>query len=404
MSSNLKLDRCLCCGGEHLEQFIDLGTQPLANAFHKIDQVVDAFPLDVYVCMDCWHSQLGTSVDRDLLFKHYLYVSGTSETFKKYCNWFADFVYFTYMRISNYAKYDGISVLDIACNDGTQLDAFKKFNWKTYGVDPAENLAPMTARKGHIVITGYWPQAAPELPEKVDIIVAQNVFAHVNDVQSFLTACKDALNDNGLIFIQTSQANMIQNGEFDTIYHEHISFFNTNSMQTLCERVGLFLTGITKLDIHGTSYVFAISKNELDKNSRAITERIELEKKEGLHDIWTYRDFNKKAETTINALRLLKNSITTPLVGYGAAAKGMTVLNASQLKLDYIVDDNPLKQGLYSPGMNIPIVPASKLLEEPEAKTFIVLPWNFKDEIIEKIKKVHNNPNDKFITYFALDT
>jgi hypothetical protein len=211
------------------------------------------------------------------------------------------------------------------------------------------------------------------------------------------------MHDNSVLFIQTSQANMVLNNEFDTIYHEHLSFFNTNSMKALVERCGLILSDVFKTDIHGTSYVFVITKKDLGKIGTQ--DMIQFEKENGLYDILTYPSYALKCYKATFELKKelieLKNQGYT-LIGYGAAAKGNTLLNFGKIELDIIIDDNPLKQNLYTPGMNIRIVGSDYLLDlgKDQKVVFIPLAWNFYKEIKTRIKDKRSNNNDLFIKYF----
>jgi hypothetical protein len=330
------------------------------------------------------------------MFKHYLYVSGTTQTLKDYFDLFAK-------KTLEYVP-NAKNILDIANNDGTQLDSYKKLGLKTYGIDPATNLYNEAVSKGHEVICDYFnTNTVQKFTNKFDIITAQNVFAHNKYTVDFLTSCKTLMHDDSVLFIQTSQANMVLNNEFDTIYHEHLSFFNTNSMKALVERCGLVLSDVFKTDIHGTSYVFVITKKDLGKTGTQ--EMIQFETERGLYDILTYPSYALKCYKATfdlkHKLEELKAQGYT-LIGYGAAAKGNTLLNFGKIKLDVIIDDNPLKQNLLTPGMNIPIVSSDYLLEleETQKTAFIPLAWNFYKEIKTRIKDKRNNSNDLFIKYF----
>jgi len=179
------------------------------------------------------------------------------------------------------------SVLDIGCNDGSQLDKFKALNVDTYGVDPAENLYE-TSSKNHKVTCGYFDD---KYNRSHDIITIQNAFAHNPNPLELLKNCKKNLEIDGLLFIQTSQADMILNNEFDTIYHEHISYYNIKSMMFLCNRVGLNLIDVVKTPIHGTSYIFIISADRSAPNT--IKNLVEMETAAGLYDNFTYTKYTE---------------------------------------------------------------------------------------------------------------
>ena len=294
------------------------------------------------------------------------------------------------------------TVLDIACNDGTQLNSFKARGLTTYGIDPATNLHPISSAN-HDVVCDYFTQDYVEhfKSKNLDIIVAQNVLAHNSSPLEFLQQCKEIMHDNTVLFIQTSQADMVKNNEFDTIYHEHISFFCANSMNELARRAGLHLVDITKTPIHGTSYLFVFTKTPRAVNINHI---LEEERNAGLQTPATYIEYARRAERVVKDL---KETITAyraegfVIAGYGAAAKGMTLLNFGNILLDFIVDDNPLKQGRFTPGMHIPVVSIDKLDQVADSNiAFVPLAWNFFDEIKTKIKTKRNNANDVYVRYF----
>jgi hypothetical protein len=291
--------------------------------------------------------------------------------------------------------------MDVACNDGTQLDKFKQKGWKTFGVDPAENLFEESS-KDHNIKCEYWNETvAISFGEEFDAITAQNVFAHVADVHSFLKACKASLSTSGHVFIQTSQADMIVDGQFDTVYHEHLSFFSSKSMKTCANLCGFSLIDVRRVDVHGGSYVFVLKEGDHDE-SKSILE-IEKETENGVYDELTYE---KYAKNCIKVVEDFKNQVKSmrdsgyKVVGYGAAAKGNTFLNFANITLDYIIDDNPLKQGLLTPGMNIPIYDSS-VLEDEDVDSIVIVPlaWNFFDEIRQRANTVAGTEL-KFIKYF----
>ena len=333
------------------------------------------------------------------MFRHYLYVSGTTQTLKDYFDSFAQKT----LEYVPHAK----NILDIACNDGTQLDSYKKLGLKTFGIDPAENLHKDAVAKGHEIVCDYFNTSTIHSFKdiKFDIITAQNVFAHTKYTTDFLESCKQIMNNSSVLFIQTSQANMVLNNEFDTVYHEHLSFFNTNSMKTLVERCGLILKDVFKTDIHGTSYVFVITKFDPVFKPKVI-KTWEVEKEKGLYDILTYPSYALKCYKATFELKQKLEELKKEgylLVGYGAAAKGNTLLNFGKINLDVVIDDNPLKQNLYTPGMDIPIVSSDYLIDpliKNEKIAFIPLAWNFFKEIKSRIKTKRDNNNDLFIKYF----
>ena len=390
-----EIKECIACGSNNLVPLLDLGLQPLANSFLKSDSELEPyFPLATNYCKHCYHVQLTHKVDPDLLFKNYLYVSGTAKTQLEYFKWFADFV----DQNGNIAVY---KVLDIGCNDGSQLDAFRKDGVETYGVDPAENLYEATYAKGHNVHCGYFDETYPH--KDFDAVICQNAFAHNYNQLGFLRNMKRVVKEDGYIYITTSQADMIMNCEFDTIYHEHLSFYNIKSMDALCRRAGLNLVEVLKHPIHGNSYIFVISKS-VARNAY-LELAINRENSLGLYDDVTYEAYVSECKDIIEAFSIeLSNHKAAGkiLIGYGAPAKGNTLLNASNAFLNLIIDDNPLKQGLYTPGMRIPIFSSDKLkeYENIDNVVFVPLAWNFFEEIKSKIEKLRPNKKDSFLRFF----
>ena len=374
--------RCLACDSDELLDCLDLGVQPLANNFtDEKDDCELKWPLATVLCKKCFHLQLNYFIDPDMMFKHYIYVSGTSQTYKKYLKWFAGF-----------ASKPGDKVLDIGCNDGTQLDQFKTLGADTWGVDPAENLFPLSS-KNHKVHLGYFDDDYnPGV--LFDVINAQNVFAHNRNPYNFILNCKKIMHSNTRLYIQTSQADMVVNGEFDTIYHEHINFFNVNSFKTLVERAGMTLTDVMKTPIHGTSYMFVVTQNTPPTSN--VENLINEERTMGLYTMDKYAKWVERVVNFKTKIReVLKNKF---IVAYGAAAKGNTLLNFIEVTPEFIVDDNPMKQNKYSPGRKSQIVSKDFLKTLDDAPvTFLPLAWNLFDEIKSNILQTRSNPNDEFI-------
>jgi 2-polyprenyl-3-methyl-5-hydroxy-6-metoxy-1,4-benzoquinol methylase len=386
---------CLACGSKTIHTALDLGTQPLANAYKKsVDSAEDRYPLAVQLCHNCYHLQLSHTVDPEIIYKNYLYATGTNNTIKEYSKWFANFC----------AEYvpEALQVLDIGCNDGTQLNYFKDIGFNTYGIDPAENLHERSKDNHFVVCDFFGPDAVSKLNQhEYGIITAQNVFAHNPDPLDFLKSCRELMQERTVLFIQTSQADMVLHDEFDTIYHEHINFFNANSMFKLAQRAGLHLVDVVKTPIHGNSYIFVLKL----QNQRPHHVQNIIAMEAPLLKERTYQQWRGTVESNVTALKSHVDQYREQgyqLVGYGAAAKGNTLLNYAELDLDFIVDDNPLKQGLYTPGRSIPIVGINQVkeLSQQSKVVFIPLAWNFFDEIRARILDVRKNDQDVFLRYF----
>lgn len=388
--------QCLACAGRRIRLALDLGQMPLANAYKdSAEQAEERYPLAVNLCYDCYHLQLSHTIDPSIIYKNYMYATGTNKTIQDYCKWFAEF--------ANEYSDGATNVLDIGCNDGTQLDYFSNLGYKTYGIDPAENLHERINKKHAAVCNFFGPDAVKELGVRsFDIIVAQNVFAHNPNPEEFLKTCAKLMNPDSFLFIQTSQADMVINNEFDTIYHEHVNFFNSSSMDTLATRSGLNLTDVFKNPIHGNSYIFVLSV-ETNWRPHDVYAVIDSEKESGLYNVETYFNWAKNVRAIADSVHKTINEYRQNgyrIIGYGAAAKGMTLINYADLHLDCIVDDSPLKQGKYTPGTGTAIVPITEITNIEGNVLFVPLAWNFYAEIRDRIQSVRSNAGDRFLRYF----
>tara|TARA_B100000989_G_scaffold165566_1_gene123769 strand:- start:143 stop:1339 length:1197 start_codon:yes stop_codon:yes gene_type:complete len=384
----LKLTRCLACGAKKLKKVLDLNNQPLANSY-LIDKKTkeNKYELKVNSCLLCNHLQLSVAVNPKDIYKIYDYVSGTSKTYADYMN---DFYKFSTKFVHKF-KYKNI--LDVGCNDGSQLDIFKKKGFNTYGVDPAKNIYEISSKK-HKVICGFFDEkTVKKINKKFDMIIFQNSFAHNLNPKKLLQNVIKLMHRDSILIIQTSQANMCKNNEFDTVYHEHINFFNVRSMNTLLRRVNLKLHYVTKKPIHGTSYLFVVKFISDQKKIQSIVKN---------ENFLKYKYYKEWGNTCLKQVKNIKKKIdilkkTNIVIGYGAAAKANTFINFSKVSFDFIVDDNKLKQNKYCPGSKIPIKSIDALKKIKEKIVIVPLAWNYYSEIKAKVVKVRNNKKDKFL-------
>lgn len=362
MIDSKTIKKCLACESTNLDLVLDLKEQPLANSFVKTPSIQQVFPLILIRCFSCGHLQLSECVSRKQIFSDYIYRSATTQTLQKYFQWFAQEI----------TKRHGVGrILDIACNDGAQLDCFRELGWETFGVDPAENLSQFNKHPHKVA---FFDDSCLELG-KFDVIIAQNVLAHT-DTPDIILSTAGKMSDN--IYIQTSQARMIERNEFDTIYHEHLSFFSPNSMSRLAVRCGLQLQSFEIAPIHGDSFIFHLSKSRVSR----------------VFETWSpdaVQYFAKNVSNTISQLQF-EFSNETRIIGYGAAAKAMTLLNAVGLGPKYIIDDAPEKIGLFSPGLNIPVLNVKELANETAPILLMPLAWNFTDEIVARVRNQYSGP------------
>lgn len=364
---------------------IDFGPMPLVNTY----SVLEKFPLSVNRCVSCFHLQLSEFVDPGILYRDYAYCSGTGRTALEYFDSFA-------REAVDYLP-NARNVLDIASNDGSQLDAFKLLGLETYGVDPAENLNNLARKKGHNITTTFFENLRDVGIAQFDLITAQNVLAHTPHPLEFLETCAVAMHDASRLFIATSQANLIVNGEVDSLYHEHICYFNAHSMMKLSERAGLAVLDIIMHDIHGTSYVFVLGKT--GTQSERVRGRLDWEKCVGLTNLSLYRWWQDHVRRRI---AWVKYQITDYqkkgyyTVGCGAAAKGISMLNMAGVKLDVLADNTPTKIGRTTSDMKIMAFDEIKNLTQ-EKILFVLLAWNVGVELKHNVLKLRDNQADVFI-------
>jgi len=378
------LTECLCCGSP-LVSVMDFGETVLANNY----AVKEKFPLAVNRCTQCHHLQLSHSVAPDILFSDYPYYSGQSHSFVEFTRKFAGVV----AQGCAYSL-QKLRVLDIACNDGTQLDAFKELGFDTFGVEPCQRVASVAGAKGHTVDCSMLEKSG--LTGVFDVLVAQNVLAHTPTPLEFLKKCATLMDDKSRLFLMTSQANMIPDAEFDTVYHEHLSYFCARSLRVLLNRAGLMLRDMVLADIHGGSYVATVVRG--DAGTWVSYQELH-ELRDGRYSAETYRVWRQRVADKILRTRKLVEDFRERgyvIVGCGAPAKGISFLNISGIQVDRLFDTTPFKWGKVAAGREIE--PFSKIGELTGGKVlFIILPWNFEREVRENVLALRTNSLDIFI-------
>lgn len=392
MTDCTPITQCLICGSTELEPVLDLGEQPLANDFRAEPVDLPKYPLALNVCTKCWHGQLSVGVDPKVLFKDYAYQSGTSETLKRYFQGFA-------LRVAGHARSQPLSILEIGGNDGTLATELLQLGHKVCVVDPAENLR---RNLWDNCIVGFWNHDTADMAlfnhGPFDVVIAMNVLPHVEDPVKFMELANLVLRPTGgRIYVQTSQARYLVQGQFDVIYHEHRSYFSVSSFRTLADRVQLRIADIDLVPIHGESYLVSFDPTPGPHYIPAVHQaQIDGEKLD-----W-YRHFAMKAEHRKSEMLPIIDYYRRqgdPVIGYGAAAKGMTFLGYTGIELDYLVDDAALKIGKMAPCGNVVETPQNIGYMHDRA-LFLILGWNFCEEIIGRIKAIRDNPEDRFLVAF----
>ena len=390
--------KCRICGNESLKNFLSLGKMPLANSFlskQELTQDEKSFPLETCFCGNCKLVQLSYVVPAEMMFKNYVYVSSTTNTFK---------VHFTKMAedISrNFTLNEDSLAVDIGSNDGILLKGFQRMKVQTIGVEPAVNIAAIAEQNGVETINDFFGEASVNeiirRKGQADVVTATNVFAHVNDIHDFVANVKSLLKKDGIFVIEVPYlVTMFEKMLFDTIYHEHLSYFSLTSLNHFFGMLGMQVFDVQNVDSHGGSLRVFVEKNDGKfKINPSVTAMLKNEKEFGVDNFALYKQFADKVYNTRHNLVMCLKDLKgkgNAIAAYGAPAKGNTLLNFCQIGTEYIsyvVDDNPLKIGLYTPGMHIPVV-SSKNLEEQKPDYILILAWNFAKEIMEKTKKLED--------------
>ena len=382
---------CRACKSQRLYMFLPLGSHPLANGFLKKAHLTESeplFPLDVHVCLDCGLIQVRDNVPQGF-FRNYVYVPSASSIMHDHFAGFADAL------TGKYLDSPDSFVIDIGCNDGLFLKCLKDRRTRTLGIDPATNIIEMAREKGLEIINEYFnPEIASEVREKYGpaaAVVTTNTFHHIDDLDSFTEGVRILLGENGIFVVELPYAlEIVKQNEFDGVYHEHVSQFTVKSLVDLLERFDMEVFHVDLLEIHGGSMrTFARRKTGSHPVSSVVSELLAREEKNGLLSASTYDAFRERVEENKKALVMLLQELKAggkKLAGYGASARGNTLLNYYGIGtdlLDYIVDKNSLKQGLFTPGMHIPVFAAEKILED-RPDYVLVVAWNFAEEIINQ--------------------
>jgi len=384
---------CRYCDSPLRTPFLDLGVMALANSYiENGKQSDDEFKcsLSVTRCDKCDLVQLTHIVPPEKMFSHYLYVSSTTKTFQKH---FLDYAKSVSHKIG---KEKGLSI-DIGSNDGLLLSSFQKVGFRAVGVEPAKNLSDSANKNGFKTINKFFDASCvDEIKERfgfADVVTANNVFAHINDVQSVCRNVYELLSDDGIFVIEFPYLIEMMDGLlFDMIYHEHLSYLSVTSLKYLMARFDFELFAIDQVNSHGGSLrVFIKKKSANYKMSNEVAEMLRKESHGGYLSDAACEQFGNRVIETKHSLRKYISDIRSrgkSVSGYGAAAKASTIINFCKFTnedINFIVDDNALKQNHLMPGSRIPIMPSSYLKKHP-SDFVIIFAWNFAAEIIGKLE------------------
>jgi novobiocin biosynthesis protein NovU/D-mycarose 3-C-methyltransferase len=393
---------CHICQNKKLRKFLSLGPIPLANSFLQQDELSVPelyYPLDVCFCSNCGLVQLGQVIAPEILFKDYAYLTGTSEPMK------AHFARLAESTIQRFSLPRGSLVLDIGSNDGTLLENFQRHNMRVLGIEPAVNVAKLASLRGIETLNDFFGERTAQKvcarKGQASLILATNVFAHVADLEGFLRGVNHLLDSDGVFVIEVPYLlDMLERLEFDTIYHEHLRYFAVRPLIALLAKLDIGVVEIERVSVHGGS-LRVYAKKSTHPLSSSVAELLDLEAKAKLSSLGTYQrfaqDVSRIREELLSLLESLKNQ-GAKIAGYGAPAKGNTLLNYCKIGTDilgYVTDTTPFKQGRYTPGTHIPIFPDSHFHEFPPDYA-LLLAWNYADEILQKEER-YRRAGGKFI-------
>jgi len=390
----MNIYKCRFCNCEIKKIFVDLGITPLSNSFVKYENLnkpEKKFPLKAYVCENCFLVQIPEFETPDNIFGEYAYFSSYSKSWLQHVENYVNMI-----SKKNDLGQDNL-VVELASNDGYLLQFFKKNGIPVMGIEPAANVAKVAEKKGiRTIIEFFGEKLAEKLSSeeiKADLIIGNNVLAHVPNINDFVKGLYILLKPNGVINMEFPHLlQLIKHNQFDTIYHEHFSYFSLYTVKKIFEFHNLEIFDIEEIPTHGGSLRIYVKHktNENFEIKNSVSELLEKEKNFGLLNLSFYLEFSKTVESVKKELvDFFQNAKQNgkKIVCYGAAAKGNTLLNYCKIGreyIEYVVDKNPHKQGLYLPGSHLPIK-EPKEIEKTKPDFVVILPWNIKDEIMNEI-------------------
>lgn len=401
-----KIKSCRICDSNLIFDFLSLGSMPIPNGFlskKELKKSESFYPLGICVCEKCWLVQLTHVVPAELMFKNYLYIPSTSTTMLTHFKKLAD------NTINEFNLNSNDLVIDIGSNDGTLLGFFKQSEIKVLGVDPARNLAQVAKLKGINTIDDFFTDNLAKRVSrefgKAKIITATNVVAHVNNLHNLISGINLLLDKQGVFIMEFPYlVDLLEKNEFDTIYHEHLSYFSIRPLTELFNRHNMYIYNIKKLAIHGGSVrIYIAKKGSKYQANRSVYRVIKEELLRKLNKKETYEDFGRRVGVIRRDLKSYLKKLKLQgkiIIGYGASAKGNVLLNYCKIGtslLDYIVDSIFYKHDRFTPGTHIPIYPEIRLQKDVPHYA-LILAWNFANEIIRKQTKYRKKGGRFIIT------
>lgn len=399
---------CRFCKNRLSHLLIDLGNSPPSNSFLSAEELYlheMCYPLKVYVCDSCFLVQIDEYKSYLEIFNNrYAYFSSYSTTWLAHVSQYCD------MMVKRFGYNKESKIVEIASNDGYLLQYFKEKGIPVLGIEPAANTAQVAIKKGIPTIIEYFGSSFAEKQfkykkDKADLVIGNNVLAHVPDINDFVQGLESALSDTGIITMEFPHLmRLIEDVQFDTIYHEHFSYLSFSTVYEIFKSNGLIIFDVEEIHTHGGSLRIYAGKAKNNKllNSSNVTELLNKEKHTGVHTLEYYTGFSKKVQkikTDFISFLLQQRERGAKVAAYGAAAKGNTLLNYCEIKndmIEFVADAAPSKQNKYLPGSHIPVVPEEKI-KELKPDFIIIFPWNIKEEIVQQLNYVRKW-GGKFVT------
>lgn len=390
---------CRFCQAPLTETFVDLGPSPLCESFLAADQLERMepfYPLHVRVCGDCFLVQLEAYVPREAIFTEYAYFSSYSTSWLDHARCYVD------MAVERFALDRDSLVVEVASNDGYLLRHFEPYGIPVLGIEPARNVAEVAQRLGIETLTEFFgvdlARSLVASRRQADLIIGNNVLAQVPDLNDFVAGLRIALAPAGTITLEFPHLERLVAGtQFDTIYHEHFSYFSLHTVDRIFAAHGLTIFDVEELPTHGGS--LRIHVRHADQGGRPVTGRTEAilarERTQGITEFGYYRAFEekvKRAKRRLLSFLIDARESGRTVAGYGAPGKGNTLLNYCGIRTDllaYTVDRNPYKQGKYLPGTRIPILGVDQIART-RPDFLLILPWNLEDEIVQQTRHIRD--------------
>lgn len=396
--------KCKMCNSEKLQLFLDLGFVPLVDRFlthEELNESETLYPLNLRICEDCGLVQLGYIVPaKDLFNENYAYESSTTKTRRENHAQLAKYI------CEKFSIPDNSLIVDIGSNVGVLLEEFKKIGMIVCGVDASANIVTIANNRGIDTMLGFFDDSIAQkiilTKKRASVVTATNLFAHIQDYNAFILALKNLLTDDGIFVFQVPHLlQLIKHLEYDTIYHEHVSYFGLKPLLKFFDRFDMEIFDVLKTDIDGGSIRCFAAKKDQRKISSNVKEMMKREEEEKIYSISRLTKFADDVKiqkgSLLNLLSDLKKK-NKRIVGISAPAKGMTLLNYCKIDayfLEYVTEKSPLKIGKYTPGMHIPVKPDEFLLQDMPDYA-LILAWNFSDEIMKNLKE-YSESGGKFI-------